>query len=121
MKSEQFCEGCPIANGVVEADKIITRGFTLTAPNPGFEISFAENDDVTVQTSRFRVTAPNSGVSSRWPHATAEEILRRVEACEHPKEEVRTGLSRLLGSTVVQRCGAFPEENPKKPRIVARG
>jgi hypothetical protein len=120
MKDGQFCEGCPFANGVVEARNVVTRGYEMRAPNPGFHLSFSEDDAMTSETNRIRVVPPNNGFDSSWTQGTASEVTRRAEHCDEPVEVVEKRLGGLLGSRAVLRCGAFPDQNPAKIQMTAR-
>jgi hypothetical protein len=51
------------------------------------------------------------------PGATADAILDRVRNC-HGVCEVRVNrLGGLLGSKMVEGCGAFPDQDPRKIKV----
>ncbi len=120
MEDGKFCEGCPLANGVVKTDKIVTYGYQAVVPNPGFDLAFVEDGDFSRETNRIHVIPSDAGFDSSWAQGTAETVVNRVRTCEEPIETPRRRLGGILGTQIVSRCGAFPDQKPTKVRVVAR-
>ena len=115
MENGKFCEDCPFANGADATDNIATRGFRVVAPNPGFVLSFIDNESN--ESNKIQVKPTDGSYNSTWARGTAREAMRRIDACEEPIEETVRRMGGILGTKAVMHCGAFPDQNPKHVRM----
>jgi hypothetical protein len=110
----RFCEGCPFANGVQEGETV-TNGFTMTQPNPGFEV-YVQNERGN-ETEHIRVQTPLGETRPDMPGQVADYLEKSTRACSGPVGERCKRLGGLLGSKLVRRCGAFPDQDSDDIRV----
>lgn len=115
VESVAFCEGCPAANGVRVAGNLLST-FSFDADLEGFKLAFADRSIAGRRTNSFNVY-PTGDVASDMPAATAKNILGEVKGCEAVNSKVVKRLGGLLGKKTVRRCGAYPDQNPKKIKV----
>lgn len=113
-----FCEGCPFANGVVEVGNTYKHNFQMQWPNPGFEISFQDKNNPSLETQTVDVQVEGD-VDSSMPQGTLNVIREDVRHCVHPEQVQVKRLGGLAGTKTVQRCGAFPDQKPAKVKMRA--
>ncbi|HSX05200.1 MAG TPA: hypothetical protein VLF69_01910 [Candidatus Saccharimonadales bacterium] len=114
----RFCEGCPLANGVEGADTCYTTQFVLADPNPGFDITFGNAHDPDHTTLPIHAVVDDD-VDSSMPEATVRVVKEEVNGCERPVEVRAKRLGGLAGTKTVVRCGAYPDQNPKRVQVLA--
>ena len=108
-KPVEFCEGCPFANGLMSSDTLLSSDVYAMAPHPPIEFQFEDSEG---RTSNIVSTGQIYSMDSTIGQATADALLARFRGCHSPSH--RKTLFGLLTRTA---CGAFPGQNPKKPRI----
>lgn len=123
----KFCDGCKLGNGVSNiSNEKIRHNLTTRLPNPGFDILLVDAADSDITSLPIRAHVGNF-VDNTMPTATYNDIKQRVEDCNGPittTEQVsRLGrfLGRLFGTreVEVERCGAFPDQDPANIEIAA--
>lgn len=109
-KPVEFCEGCPFANGLMSSDTLLSSDVYAMSPHPRIDFQFTNSKG---NTTHVVSTGEIYGdIDSTIGEATGDAILMRLQNCHSPVHK-----KALFGLLTKTACGAFPEQNPKKPRI----
>jgi len=108
-----------MGNGVEEVGETFMTEFAMKWPNPGFDIVITDQQNPEKRSQRIHAVV-GGDVDSSMPEGTLQEVMERIKNCDGPVETLKSRLFGLLGRTTVQRCGAFPDQNPKKIKVIAQ-
>lgn len=118
IESIHFCEGCEFARGV-------TRANSYSADIEAYDADISNNvtisfsDDAGRETHKVKV---HDGIRSGEPVAPAVNDIRNLaESCTNPGNELPVRFMRFLGKKPIRACGIFGAQNPRHPRMEARG
>ena len=115
-----FCEGCPLGNGVSEISDTFLSSFSYDSDIGGFNIILVDASNENIESKKVHANVTGDYIDSSMSAGTFRAIVEEVRRCNSPSETTVKRLRGILGSKTLKSCGAFPDQHPSKIQVNAQ-